>query len=149
MFLKIVWAEVGNTGKAMEMATCSKYVMLVLGATLSDLEGEREPKTSLWNQSQIRFAAVLERKCSLLQHLSRLQMMCLLGSEGAALSSAEQHHFGSPSRRSFRLFLITWTIFYAETRVPTAALLPPDGLDAIAVLPPTDFFKAVTFFTEL
>ena len=26
----------------MEMATCSKYVMLVLGATLSDLEGERE-----------------------------------------------------------------------------------------------------------
>ena len=42
----------------MEMATCSKYVMLVLGATLSDLEGEREPKTSLWNQSQIRFAAV-------------------------------------------------------------------------------------------
>ena len=65
----------------MEMATCSKYVMLVLGATLSDLEGEREPKTSLWNQSQIRFAAVLERKCSLLQHLSRLQMMCLLGSE--------------------------------------------------------------------
>lgn len=91
----------------MEMATCSKYVMLVLGATLSDLEGEREPKTSLWNQSQIRFAAVLERKCSLLQHLSRLQMMCLLGSEGAALSRAEQHHFGSPSRRSFRLFLIT------------------------------------------
>ena len=79
----------------------SLYVMLVLGATLSDLEGrEREPKTSLWNQSQIRFAAVLERRCSLLQHLSRLQMMCLLG-------SVEQHHFGSPSRRSFRLFLIT------------------------------------------
>ena len=41
-----------------------------------------------------------------------------------------------------------WKI-YAETRVRTAALLPPDGLDAIAVLPPTDFFKAVTFFTEL
>ena len=100
MKLKIVLAKVDNTGKAMEMATCSKYVMLVLGATLSDLEGEREPKTSLWNQSQIRFAAVLERKCSLLQHLSRLQMMCLLG-------SVEQHHFGSPSRRSFRLFLIT------------------------------------------
>ena len=102
------------------MATCSKYVMLVLGATLSDLEGEREPKTSLWNQSQIRFAAVLERKCSLLlQHLSRLQMMCLLGSEGAAQSSIilEVH-------RDVALgYFLLHEPFFMQTRVRAAILM--------------------------